>query len=51
MNSQDNIRAQLAEHQAVMAQLDGLVPLIEDMRRYGRRWLPVEGAEPVSVAL
>ena len=28
MNSQDNIRAQLADHQSVIAQLDGLVPLI-----------------------
>jgi DNA-binding HxlR family transcriptional regulator len=25
-----------------------LVPLIEDMRRYGRRWLLEEGAEAVS---
>lgn len=28
MNSQDNIRAQLAEHQSVITQLGGLVPLI-----------------------
>jgi D-sedoheptulose 7-phosphate isomerase len=28
LNSQDNIRTQLAEHQSVIAQLDALVPLI-----------------------
>ncbi|MDR2874383.1 MAG: D-sedoheptulose 7-phosphate isomerase [Methylobacillus sp.] len=31
MNSQDNIRAQLTEHQSVMAQLDALVPLIAEV--------------------
>jgi len=29
---------------------EALVPLIEDMRRYGRRWLPVEGSQRVSAA-
>ena len=28
-----------------------LVPLIEDMRRYGRQWLPVDEREPVSAAV
>jgi DNA-binding HxlR family transcriptional regulator len=27
-----------------------LVPLIEDMRSYGRRWLPVEQSDPVAAA-
>lgn len=27
-----------------------LVPLIEDMRRYGKRWLPVDEAEPAPAA-
>jgi DNA-binding HxlR family transcriptional regulator len=27
-----------------------LVPLIEDMRNYGKRWLPVDEAEPVAPA-
>lgn len=31
MNSQDNIRHQLADHQAVIAQLDALVPLIAEV--------------------
>lgn len=30
MNSQDNIRAQLTEHQSVIAQLDSLVPVIAE---------------------
>jgi D-sedoheptulose 7-phosphate isomerase len=30
MNSQDNIRAQLTEHQSVIAQLDALVPMIAE---------------------
>jgi len=25
-----------------------LVPLIEDMRRYGKRWLPVDESEPAA---
>ena len=28
-----------------------LVPLIEDMRSYGRRWLPVEEREPATAAV
>ena len=28
-----------------------LVPLIEDMRTYGRRWLPVEDREPAAAAV
>ena len=28
-----------------------LVPLIEDMRSYGRRWLPADEREPVSAAV
>jgi DNA-binding HxlR family transcriptional regulator len=28
-----------------------LVPLIEDMRRYGRQWLPVDEREPVGAAV
>jgi DNA-binding HxlR family transcriptional regulator len=28
-----------------------LVPLIEDMRSYGRRWLPVEEREPAAAAV
>ena len=28
-----------------------LVPLIEDMRTYGRKWLPIEEREPVSAAV
>ena len=27
-----------------------LVPLIEDMRNYGKRWLPVDKTEPVAPA-
>jgi DNA-binding HxlR family transcriptional regulator len=27
-----------------------LVPLIEDMRNYGKRWLPVDEAEPAAPA-
>ena len=29
---------------------EALVPLIEDMRTYGRRWLPLEGPERVPTA-
>src|SRR5438045_5581185 len=28
-----------------------LVPLIEDMRRYGKQWLPVDEREPVGAAV
>jgi DNA-binding HxlR family transcriptional regulator len=28
-----------------------LVPLIEDMRSYGRRWLPIDEREPVTAAV
>jgi DNA-binding HxlR family transcriptional regulator len=28
-----------------------LVPLIEDMRRYGKRWLPVDAAEPATATV
>jgi DNA-binding HxlR family transcriptional regulator len=28
-----------------------LVPLIEDMRSYGRRWLPVEERQPAATAV
>ena len=28
-----------------------LVPLIEDMRSYGRRWLPLEEREPAAAAV
>jgi DNA-binding HxlR family transcriptional regulator len=28
-----------------------LVPLIEDMRRYGRQWLPVDEREPVGAVV
>ena len=28
-----------------------LVPLIEDMRSYGRRWLPIEEREPAAAAV
>jgi DNA-binding HxlR family transcriptional regulator len=28
-----------------------LVPLIEDMRRYGKRWLPAEATEPAPAAV
>lgn len=29
---------------------EALVPLIEDMRNYGKRWLPAGEAEPAAVA-
>jgi len=30
---------------------EALVPLIEDMRRYGKRWLPAGDAEPAPAAV
>src|SRR5512133_25374 len=35
---------------ALTEQAEALVPLIEDMRRYGRRWLS-ESAEPVAAGV
>ena len=35
----------------IAAEGRALVPLIEDMRSYGRRWLPVDEREPVGAAL
>jgi DNA-binding HxlR family transcriptional regulator len=29
---------------------EALVPLVEDMRRYGTRWLALEGAEAAPAA-